>query len=69
MDRVSVESSNVASIGYDNTTHVLEVEFKGGQVYQYFGVPESEWLAFLEAGSKGSFIWTNLRGKYGYSKV
>lgn len=41
MKRQSVESSNLASIGYDAENEILEVEFKHGGVYQYFDVPEN----------------------------
>ena len=33
MERIRVRSSNIASIGYDNNTQVLEVEFKTASVY------------------------------------
>ena len=39
MERIAVESSNLASIGYDEASMVLEVEFKHGGIYQYFDVP------------------------------
>lgn len=38
MKRIYVQSSNVASIGYDAQAGVLEVEFLNGGVYQYFEV-------------------------------
>lgn len=40
MNRKSVTSSNIASIGYDETSETLEIEFKNGGVYQYFDVPQ-----------------------------
>ena len=39
MNRQPVQSSNLASIGYDSDQMVLEVEFKSGKVYQYHGIP------------------------------
>ena len=38
MKRQSVESSNLASVGYDEEKQILEVQFKHGGVYQYFEV-------------------------------
>ena len=35
MMRIPVASSNVATVGYDEATNTLEVEFKDGSVYQY----------------------------------
>ena len=34
MYRESVESSNIASIGYDEASRTLEVEFLNGSVYE-----------------------------------
>ena len=38
MDRKSVTSSNISSIGYSPETQTLEIEFKGGGVYTYHDV-------------------------------
>jgi hypothetical protein len=34
MKRETVGSSNIRSIGYDQNTNILEVEFRSGRVYQ-----------------------------------
>ena len=36
----SVESSNLASVGYDAKGQILEIEFNHGGLYQYFDVPQ-----------------------------
>jgi len=56
MDREPVDSSNIESIGYDAAECILEVEFKGGSVYRYKGVPQELYAELCEAGSAGSFI-------------
>ncbi len=61
MDRTTVSSSNIASIGYDVASATLEVEFNSGAVYQYFDVPESIYQDFLTADSKGSFLNVNIK--------
>ena len=43
MERRAVRSTNVASVGYDPKSMVLEIEFKRGGVYQYSGVPEKRY--------------------------
>jgi hypothetical protein len=40
MERKAVESSNLASVGYDEHEEILEIEFQHGGVYQYFDVPK-----------------------------
>lgn len=41
MERQYVSSSNIASIGYDASDMILEVEFLNGAIYQYYDVPQS----------------------------
>lgn len=45
MQRHSVSSSRIASVGWENNT--MEVEFHNGVVYQYHGVTLSEYQQFL----------------------
>jgi KTSC domain len=57
MQRVPVESSSIASIGYAPQQRVLELEFRqSSEVYQYFDVPAQEYTAFLAADSKGTYL-------------
>jgi hypothetical protein len=69
MDRKSVSSSNISSIGYDPQANVLEVEFTSGDVYQYFDVPDHLHELFLNASSPGQFLNENIRYNYRYQKV
>jgi len=68
MERYRVDSSNVASIGYDQTTTTLEVEFNNGSIYQYFDVPEAIFQDFINAPSKGKYLAT-IKGSFRYAKV
>ncbi len=56
MDRVTVKSTAVASVGYDPSTHTLEVEFRSGRVYLYADVPRSAYEWLLRAPSKGALM-------------
>jgi hypothetical protein len=67
MNRKPVESSNIASIGYDSET--LEIEFHDGGVYQYFNVPEQIYQELFNATSKGKYHASNIKGHFRYSKV
>jgi hypothetical protein len=69
MDRIQVRSSSIASIGYDQDTKTLEVEFLKGGVYQYFEVLGGMWLGFVAADSKGKYFIAQIREKYRYSKA
>ncbi len=57
MRRVWVDSSSIASIGYEAATRELEIEFReSGDVYRYFDVPEEEYAAILAADSRGTYL-------------
>jgi hypothetical protein len=67
MQRIAVESSNVASIGFEDTT--MEVEFTNGGVYQYFNVDEAVFQGMLVSNSKGKFLNNHIKDKYLFRKV
>lgn len=69
MERQPVSSSNVASVGYDEASNTLEIEFHNGTVYQYFDVPQNVAQALVSASSVGSYLASNIKGHYRYSKV
>lgn len=69
MERYSVASSNIASIGYDAPSQILEVEFLSGTIYQYYGVPENMYEQLMQESSKGRFLNTYIKNAYGYSRV
>jgi hypothetical protein len=56
MKRQRLDSSSLASAGYDPGRRVLEVEFLNGGVYEYGDVPEETYQALLGADSKGRFL-------------
>lgn len=70
MERTPVQSSNLASVGYDRDSSTLEVEFLNGSVYQYFAVPESIFEGILNAPSKGSFLNHYVKkAGYAYTRI
>lgn len=69
MNRQTVSSSNIASIGYDADSQTLEIEFLNGGVYQYFDIPQHMYRGLMQADSHGQFLAQNIKGVYRYSKV
>jgi len=70
MDRQSVNSSNLRSVGYDEEESVLEIEFQAGPVYRYYGVSGSIYRALMFAGSKGKYFDSHIRKRnYRYRQV
>lgn len=63
-----MDSSAIASVGYDPKRETLEVEFKSGNVYRYFDVPEEVYQDLLQARSKGRYFGSYIRGQYTSSR-
>jgi hypothetical protein len=53
MKHLAVQSSNVASVGYDPESQQLEVTFKDGATYVYSGIPVELYADLLAAPSVG----------------
>jgi len=64
MRRQHVASSAISSVGYDERSSVLEVQFESGAVYDYFDVPPQVYQDLLKASSKGSFVSQRIRDQY-----
>lgn len=70
MERVRVRSSNIASIGYNPESRVLEIEFHDGAIYQYFDVPQRLHDGLMNASSHGSYFDANIKkANFRYKKV
>lgn len=70
MDHTAVQSSTIASIGYDPESRTLEVAFHHGSVYAYSGVPEHVYLGLRSAASVGKYFHSNVRNAgYDYRQV
>lgn len=69
MERTPVQSSDLASVGYCQSSRTLEVEFKSGSVYHYFEVPADTHKGLMDAPSKGKYLAARVKGTYRYRKV
>lgn len=61
---MEVSSSNIKKIGYDADRDLLLVEFNNNRIFEYRGVPNDTFLAFLDAKSKGSFLAHHIKPHY-----
>ena len=63
---VAVESTALATVGYDDAQQLLQLKFCSGAIYHYLGVPPAVYGALLCAPSKGSYFNRSIRGHFGY---
>ncbi len=69
MQRKRVSSSNIASIGYDPITSILEIEFLSRSIYHYINVPERVYRSLMHASSHGKYLNAYIKGHYRYRQV
>ena len=61
MQREPIASSSIASVGYDEATKTLELEFHNGRIYQFFNIPPQMAAALKAAPSHGAYFNKYLR--------
>jgi len=69
MNVITVESTTLAALAYDDVRGILQLEFRSRAVYSYFGVPRPVYEALLAATSKGSYFNRAIRGAFPHLRV
>ena len=69
MERQHVISSNIKSVGYDQISNILEIEFDNGRTYQYFDVPNQIYLSLIEASSKGKYFHSIIKSRFEFKRI
>jgi hypothetical protein len=69
MERQAVTSKSIRSVGYDLGSKTLEIEFQGGEVYDYFDVPREVYDDFMHAESHGNFFIKTIRDHFPYQHL
>lgn len=69
MNRAPVSSSNLKSVGYDPEQAILEIEFHGGRVYQYYNVPSRIYQGLMNAASHGRYHHQYIKDRYRYNQI
>jgi len=69
MDRESVNSSNLKSVGYDEATQILEIEFNTRKIYQYHRVPKEVYNGLMTSPSHGQYFHRFIKDKFYTTKI
>jgi hypothetical protein len=69
VERLSVKSRILRSVGYNDSTKVLEIEFHTGLVYQYSGVPPKVYADLMHSGEIGKYFSEKVRPKFQTKQV
>ncbi len=69
MNRIYVMSSDIKSIGYDEGSCVLEIEFLDSSIHQYKNVPMIAHLALMTARAKGLHFRSYIQDNYPSTQI
>jgi hypothetical protein len=67
MKHHSVKSSHLAEIGHEGT--ILEIRFKNGQLYRYYGVSSTVYRLVAQADSVGKAFHEHVKERYPHTLV
>ena len=67
MEMISVNSSNIVAIGWEN--NILRVQFNSGVMWEYYNVDDDVFQSFLNAESKGKFFHQHIKHEYEGKKI
>lgn len=69
VERLSVKSRILRSVGYNDSTKILEIEFQTGLLYQYSGVPPKVYADLMHSGEIGKYFSEKVRPKFPAKQV
>ncbi|HJX57016.1 MAG TPA: KTSC domain-containing protein [Methanoregula sp.] len=64
LERQPVKSRILRSMGYDEGTKILEIEFQTGLVYQYAGVPPKVYQELIRSDEIGKYFIDKVRNRF-----
>ena len=69
MERQSVKSRILRSVGYDDSIRALEIEFQNGLVYQFLDVPPKVYADLMHSGEIGKYFTDKVRTRFRTKQV
>jgi len=69
MKRKRVKSTNIHSIGYDEKSQILEIEFLSGGVYEYSEIRKELHEDLMAAPSHGKYYNQHIKGEFPSKKL
>ncbi|MFA5269071.1 MAG: KTSC domain-containing protein [Methanoregula sp.] len=69
LEKQSVKSRILRTVGYDESTKILEIEFQTGLVYQYSAVPAKVYADLMHSEEIGKYFSEKIRPKFHTKQV
>jgi hypothetical protein len=64
-----VSSSNIESIGYDESNQQVYIRFLNGSLYTYVSVPIHEFESLRDSPSIGSYLNRSFKNVFPYERI
>jgi hypothetical protein len=65
---VAIQSSDLRFVDFD-WSGTLTIEFHSDGVYEYYGVPPSEYSALMNASSHGKYFHAHIKNRYDCRRI
>jgi hypothetical protein len=69
VERQSVKSRILRTVGYDESTKILEIEFHTGLIYQYSAVPAKVYADLMHSEEIGKYFSEKIRPRFHTKQV
>jgi hypothetical protein len=69
LEKQPVKSRILRSVGYDDKTKILEIEFYSGLVFQYLGVPPKVYTDLMRSTEIGKYFTDKIRTRFQTKQV
>src|SRR6266550_468423 len=67
--KVSLDSSDIDELIYDENSHELSIKFKTDAIYNYNNIDEKKVKGLIKAKSPGKYFHKNIKGKHFTTKI
>jgi hypothetical protein len=69
VNKTTVKSATLAAVVYDGHRDLLQLHFRDGTTYHYFGVPAQTYQELLASPSKGGYFNRSIRDQFPYAAL
>lgn len=69
MQRLPVAADDIRAIGYDVLSERLEVEFRHGDVYEFYRVPPASYELLMQSEQMDRHFHTYIRDRYQFLRI
>jgi hypothetical protein len=69
LERLPVKSRILRSVGYDDSTKILEIEFQNSLIYQFLDVPPKVYADLMHSGEIGKYFTDKVRTRFRTKQV